>query len=383
MAFDQDDKHPPRRRKAINNSDLSNDQFSPQSPPKPATNIRENQTLSPEIAGLGEQRLYDSLRPMSFDEYVGQKAEVDNIRVFVQAAKLRQEPVCHLLLSGPPGLGKTTLAQICAHELGVNIKATSGPAIEKKGDLAGLLTSLEPRDVLFIDEIHRLNPIIEENLYPAMEDFMFDVIIGEGPHARSIKLELPKFTLIGATTRTGLLTSPLRDRFGYIARLDYYTSADLEKIVSRSARLLNIEIDDDAVIEVGRRSRGTPRIANRLLSRLRDFANVQGLKSITQKLAAESLGMLGIDSIGLDKMDHRILHTIIEKFGGGPVGIDTLAAATGEHRNTLEDVYEPYLLQQGFIQRTPRGRIATARAYTHLGLEPQNIVGAQPDLFDF
>ncbi|MBQ1925463.1 MAG: Holliday junction branch migration DNA helicase RuvB, partial [Proteobacteria bacterium] len=249
--------------------------------PKAATTIRENQTLSPEIAGIGEQRLYDSLRPMSFDEYVGQKAEVDNSRVFVQAAKLRQEPVCHLLLSGPPGLGKTTLAQICAHELGVNIKSTSGPAIEKKGDLAGLLTSLEPRDVLFIDEIHRLNPVIEENLYPAMEDFMFDVIIGEGPHARSIKLELPKFTLIGATTRTGLLTSPLRDRFGYIARLDYYTSADLEKIVSRSARLLNIDIDDDAVIEVGRRSRGTPRIANRLLSRLRDFANVQGLKSIT------------------------------------------------------------------------------------------------------
>lgn len=372
MAFDQDEKHPPRRRKP---------KFELEDGSSFVPRERENSTLNPEVSNISERNLCESLRPLRFEEYVGQRAEVGNIQVFVKAAKLRGEPLCHLLLSGPPGLGKTTLAQICANELGVNIKSTSGPAIEKKGDLAGLLTSLEPHDVLFIDEIHRMSPVIEENLYPAMEDFCFDVMIGEGPHARSIKLELPKFTLIGATTRPDLLTNPLRDRFGHVSRLDYYTSDDLAQIVRRSARLLNIAIDENAVIEVGRRSRGTPRIANRLLSRLRDFANVYGLSSITQQLADESLKMLGIDRLGFDKMDHRLLRTIIEKFGGGPVGLETLAAATGEHRGTIEDVYEPYLLQQGFIQRTPRGRIATPLAYQHLGIElPQ--LSSQGALFD-
>jgi len=344
--------------------------------------IRDNATLHP-VSSCVDVGLQETLRPLSFEEYVGQRAEVDNIRVFVEAARMRREPLCHLLLSGPPGLGKTTLAQICARELGVSLKMTSGPAIEKKGDLAGMLTSLEPMDVLFIDEIHRLNPAIEENLYPAMEDFCFDVIIGEGPHARSIRLDLPKFTLIGATTRTGLLTGPLRDRFGHIARLDYYGDEDLAKIVRRSANLLHIPIEEEAVLEIARRARGTPRIANRLLSRLRDFANVLGKGTLSKALADESLSKLGIDAAGLDRMDYRILSAIIEKFGGGPVGVDTLSAATGEHRNTLEDVYEPFLLQQGYIQRTPRGRMATARAYRHLGFEPPELGGGvcQVDLF--
>ena len=360
MAFDQDSKHPARQRKKGVQplDDVSVYEVSK----------RENETLHPGVVSASEGRLCESLRPQCFEEYVGQKAEVENIRVFTKAAKLRQDALCHLLLCGPPGLGKTTLAQICANELGVSMKSTSGPAIEKKGDLAGLLTSLEPRDVLFIDEIHRLNPVIEENLYPAMEDFAFDVIIGEGPHARSIKLELPPFTLIGATTRPDLLTNPLRDRFGHIARLDYYAPSDLEQIVARSARLLKIEIAPDAVAEIARRSRGTPRTANRLLSRVRDFASVYELKVVTRELAEKSLELLGIDTLGFDRMDHRILRTIIEKFDGGPVGANTLSAATGEDAKTLEDVYEPYLIQQGFIQRTPRGRIATPRAYAHLGI---------------
>ena len=366
MAFDQDENHPARSRRRKENPET----------------VRENPTLVPEVASASEKKLCESLRPMRFAEYVGQREEVGNIEVFVKAAAMRGEPLCHLLLSGPPGLGKTTLAQICAQELGVNIKSTSGPAIEKKGDLAGLLTSLEPRDVLFIDEIHRLNPVIEENLYPAMEDFTFDVIIGEGPGARSIKLDLAHFTLIGATTRPDLLTNPLRDRFGHIARLEYYSPRDLEQIVRRSARLLHIAIDDDAVREVGMRSRGTPRIANRLLSRLRDFANVRGLESITRELADESLRMLGIDSAGFDRMDHRILLTIIDKFDGGPVGLKTLSAATGEHENTIEDVYEPYLIQQGFIQRTPSGRVATRLAYEHFGRDAVRCAPSQRGLWE-
>lgn len=344
---------------------------------------RPNNALDTDLTSMSEGKLQESLRPTHFEDYVGQDEEVHNVKVFVQAAQARHEPLCHILLCGPPGLGKTTLAYICAKELGVNIHVTSGPAIEKKGDLAGILTSLDNRDVLFIDEIHRLNPIIEENLYPAMEDFHFDIIIGEGPHARSLKLELPQFTLIGATTRTGLLTSPLRDRFGYLARLDYYKVEDLAKIVRRSAQLLKIPIDETAILEIARRSRGTPRIANRLLSRLRDFAVVAKQSAISLDLACDSLQKLGIDLVGFDKMDHRILRTIIEKFNGGPVGIDTLAAATGEHRNTLEDVYEPYLLQQGYIQRTPRGRMATARAYQHLDIAPNTSpqCGFQNDLF--
>lgn len=332
--------------------------------------MRDNDTLSPTILNQSESVILDSLRPQSFEGYVGQKAEVENIQVFVKAARLRNESLCHLLLCGPPGLGKTTLARICAHELGVNIMETSGPAIQKKGDLAGLLTALEERDVLFIDEIHRLNPVIEENLYPAMEDFSFDILIGSGPQARSIKMPLKKFTLIGATTRAGLLTSPLRDRFGHIARLDYYGEQELAQIVRQSATVLRIPIEEDAVLEIARRSRGTPRIANRMLLRIRDFATVQGKTSITRDLADESLLRLHVDKCGLDKMDHRILRTIIDLFNGGPVGIESLAATVSEQADTLEDVYEPYLLQQGFIQRTPRGRMATARAYQYFGLDP-------------
>jgi len=331
---------------------------------------RIDPTLDPNLSSDSEGGLQAGLRPRSFDEYVGQKFEVDNLRVFVEAAIARRDPLCHTLFSGPPGLGKTTLAHICANELGVELHITSGPAIERKGDLAGILTSLGERDVLFIDEIHRLNAVVEENLYPAMEDFQFDIIVGEGPGARSIKLPLPRFTLIGATTRAGLLTSPLRDRFGHVARLDYYSHEELTRIAKRSATLMNIAIDPDAAFEIARRSRGTPRVVNRLLARVRDFAQVAGLRTINMKIAQDSLLRLGVDNEGFDRMDYRYLETLIDKFDGGPVGIDTIAAATGEHRNTLEDVYEPYLLQQGFIQRTPRGRVATRRSYDHLGRKP-------------
>jgi Holliday junction DNA helicase RuvB len=310
-----------------------------------------------------------TLRPHSFEEYIGQEELKENLKVFVEATKLRNEPLDHLLLCGPPGLGKTSMARLIAEELGVGIHITSGPAVERKGDLAGMLTNLQELDILFIDEIHRLNPIVEENLYPAMEDFEFDYIVGEGPHAKNLKLPLKPFTLIGATTRTGLLTSPLRDRFGIINRLQYYTSEELTKIVERSAGLLDIEIVPEGASEIGRRARGTPRIANRLLRRVRDFAQVKNDGVIDQAIADHALHKLGIDSLGLDHMDRRLLTIIIDKFNGGPVGLESLAAATGEEAHTIEDVYEPYMIREGLLMRTPRGRIATQRAVEHLDAE--------------
>ncbi len=309
-----------------------------------------------------------ALRPKSLDEYVGQNKHRDNLRVFIEAARRRGEPLDHVLFCGPPGLGKTTLAYIIAEELGVGIHTTSGPAVEHKGSLAALLTKLEPRDVLFIDEIHRLNPVVEENLYPAIEVFEIDIIAGDGPHAASYKLPLSPFTLVGATTRTGLLTSPLLSRFGVTIRLDYYPAEDLEKIVTRSAGLLQIETNKEGAQEIARRARGTPRIANRLLRRVRDFAEVEGDGKITRAVAEHALARLEVDEVGFDEMDRRILLAIIEKFDGGPVGIETIAAAVGEPRDTLEDVYEPFLIQGGYLQRTPRGRLATRRAYEHLGV---------------
>ena len=308
-----------------------------------------------------------ALRPTSFAEYVGQPRVVENLKVFVEAAGQRGEPLDHVLFCGPPGLGKTTLAHIIARALDVELHATSGPAVEKKGDLAGLLTKLGPRDVLFIDEIHRLSAVIEENLYPAMEDFAIDIMTGEGVGAQSIRLSLKPFTLIGATTRTGLLTSPLRDRFGIVERLDYYGADDLAQIVKRSAGLLGVALDPSGAGEIARRARGTPRVANRLLRRVRDFAQVEGRTSIDREAADSALGRLEVDRRGLDPMDRRLLETIIDKFDGGPVGVETLSAALGEERDTLEEVYEPYLLQQGLIMRTPRGRVATRSAYLHLG----------------
>lgn len=307
-----------------------------------------------------------SIRPKSFDEYVGQTAMVENLKVFVEAARRRGDALDHVLFCGPPGLGKTTMAQIIAAELGSNLHSGSGPALERKGDLAGLLTNLGERDVLFIDEIHRLNAAVEENLYPAMEDFKFDVVMGEGPHAKVFQYPLPPFTLVGATTRTGLLTSPLRDRFGIVFRLEFYKVDELQKIVTRSAKILGVEIAPEGALEIARRSRGTPRIANRLLRRVRDFAEVQGKGFIDQKVADLSLSRLEVDPCGLDLMDRKILHSIIVKFSGGPVGLDTLAAVCGEESDTLEEVYEPFLIQEGFLQRTPRGRVATRLAIEHL-----------------
>jgi Holliday junction DNA helicase RuvB len=317
---------------------------------------------------LADDARFDrTLRPRSFAEVVGQTALVDNLRVFVEAARRRKEPLDHVLFCGPPGLGKTSLAHVIAHELGSVIHVTSGPALEKKGDLAGILTNLGEGDVLFIDEIHRMNPAIEENLYPAMEGFTFDIVIGEGAGARAIKLPLKGFTLIGATTRTGLLTGPLRDRFGIVNRLEYYSADELDEIVRRSAAKLSVPLEKDGAREIARRARGTPRIANRLLRRVRDFADVDGDGRITQSVADRALARLEVDRQGLDPMDRKILVALIDKFNGGPVGLDTIAAAVGEQADTVEDVYEPYLLMEGYLYRTPRGRVATTRGYEHLG----------------
>lgn len=309
------------------------------------------------------------LRPSSLDQYVGQEKAKNNLKIFIEAAKSRNEPLDHVLFYGPPGLGKTTLSTIIANEMGVNIKITSGPAIEKPGEMAAILNNLSENDILFIDEIHRLNRQVEEVLYPAMEDYSIDIMIGKGQGARSIRLDLPKFTLVGATTRAGLLTAPLRDRFGVINKLEFYTIDELKQIIIRSAGLLNVEIDELGAVEMARRSRGTPRLANRLLKRVRDFAQVKYDGKITYEVANDALNLLEVDKLGLDKGDRSILETIIYKFAGGPVGLDTLAAALGEDAGTLEDVYEPYLIQNGFIQRTPRGRVVTDFAYTHIGVE--------------
>jgi Holliday junction DNA helicase RuvB len=331
------------------------------------------------LRGIDELGLDHALRPRTLAEFVGQRENKENLRIFIEAARQRGDPLDHLLVYGPPGLGKTTLAHIVAHEMGTQLHITSGPAVEHKGILAGLLTRLEQSDVLFIDEIHRLGPVVEENLYPAIEDFRIDIMTGDGPHAQSIQLEVKPFTLVGATTRTGLLTGPLRDRFGMTVRLDYYPPEDLRSIVQRSATIMQVEVDDPASLEIARRARGTPRIANRLLRRLRDFAQVLSDGRIDEKMALDGLTRLHVDRMGLDEMDRRYLRTIIEKFDGGPVGVETLSAAIGESRDTIEDVYEPYLLQQGYIQRTPRGRAATRHAYEHLDIpyEP----GGQSSMF--
>jgi len=330
--------------------------------------VETDRLISGRPATPQEEQIERSLRPATLAEYVGQQKVRSQLEIFIQAARARGEALDHVLLFGPPGLGKTTLAHIIAKELGVNLRQTSGPVLERPGDLAALLTNLEPRDVLFIDEIHRLSPVVEEILYPALEDYQIDIMIGEGPAARSIKLDLPPFTLAGATTRAGMLTNPLRDRFGIVARLEFYSESELAAIVERSAKLLDVKIVDEGATEIARRSRGTPRIANRLLRRVRDYAQVKADGVISRPVADAALRMLDVDSLGLDIMDRKLLSAVIEKFSGGPVGLDNLAHVIGEDAETIEDVLEPYLIQQGYLQRTPRGRVATATAYRHFGI---------------